>query len=41
VFKERINFKCLKTENVSKFSEQRGMGEREWGREKERVKYEL
>jgi hypothetical protein len=33
---ERIKFNCLKTENVSKFSDQRGMGEREQGREKER-----
>jgi len=34
----RENKVCLKTENVSKFSDQRegGRGERPWGRQKER-----
>jgi len=39
---EKMKFNCLKTENVSKFSDQRGMGgERAEKREGERVKYEL
>jgi len=34
---ERIKFNCLKTENVSKFSDQRGIGgERTGKRERER-----
>jgi hypothetical protein len=33
---EKSKFNCLKTENMSKFSDQRGWGKREQRREKER-----